>query len=125
MRLLLDASALLGSLSDRPSWAASKAAIADRSYQVWVSAVTPYELEWKKHIGKIDFPDVADWEAQLSAHGFSVAPLTARHAVAAARLPVHNRDPWDRMIVAQALADGLTVVAKDRALPLYGVPVLW
>ena len=126
MRLLLDAPALLGVFfSSFPLGARAHAAVSDLSNEVWVCPASAYEIEWKRRIGKLQAPAVADWEAALTSRGYLVAPVTIAHFVGAASLPMHHRDPWDRLLIAQALADGLTIVTKDRAFPAYGVPVLW
>ena len=63
--------------------------------------------------------------AELDHNGFRELPVTIRHAVAAGDLPLHHKDPFDRMLVAQAAAEGLTVVTGDAALKPYGVAALW
>lgn len=68
---------------------------------------------------------MADWETELATRGYQVMPVTIAHFVGAASLPMHHRDPWDRLLVAQAIAGGLTVVSPDRCFPSYGVPTLW
>jgi PIN domain nuclease of toxin-antitoxin system len=126
VKLLLDSSALLAVMFN-PSILTPKAqtAVADPVNEVCVSAISPYELEWKKQIGKLTFAEVDDWDAALRAERIRILPLMTAHGLAAARLPVRHRDPWDRLIIAQALAENLTVVTSDRWFPAYGVSVLW
>ena len=121
-RLLLDSNVFLW-------WSASRSilspdvidAIAEAE-QAAISIVTPWELELKQAIRKINLPKRL-WDF-LDEDEFSVIGIELADALAAARLPLHHRDPFDRMIVAQALARGLTIVTRDGAFGAYGVPIL-
>jgi PIN domain nuclease of toxin-antitoxin system len=77
----------------------------------------------KSALGKMTMPD--DLPAQLAAARFEVLPITLPHALAAGALPPHHRDPFDRMLVAQAQREGLTLVTHDARLRPYDVTVLW
>jgi PIN domain nuclease of toxin-antitoxin system len=126
LRLLLDAPALLGVFfTSFRLGTSARAAIADLNNQVWVCPASAYEIEWKRRIGKLQVPAVADWEAALTTRGYAVTPVTVAHFVGAANLPMHHRDPWDRLLIARALADNLTIVSPDRVFPAYGVATLW
>ena len=82
-----------------------------------------WELEIKRAAGKLQLGvNVAE---DIQAAGFSPLPISFEHAMAAARLPLHHRDPFDRMLVAQARLEGLTLVTKDVELGRYDVRVLW
>lgn len=105
--------------------ASARAAIGDLNNQVWVCPASAYEIEWKRRIGKLQVPAVADWEAALASRGYAITSLTVAHFVGAANLPMHHRDPWDRLLIAQAMANSLTIVSPDRVFPAYGVPTLW
>ena len=76
----------------------------------------------KRAMGKLDTPD--DLAEQLARHRFTVLPIHLDHALAAGGLPPLHRDPFDRMLVAQAQLEGLTIVTRDRRFHAYGVPVL-
>jgi PIN domain nuclease of toxin-antitoxin system len=65
------------------------------------------------------------WRRDLVQAGFSWLAISDVHAARAAALPLHHRDPWDRIIVAQALDEGLTIVSGDRQMQFYGAPMLW
>ncbi len=84
-----------------------------------VSAATVWEIEIKRARGKLDAPD--DLLDQVTASGFAQLPISAAHAVAAGRLPRHHDDPFDRMLIAQALAEQRTIVTRDRRFAQYGV----
>jgi PIN domain nuclease of toxin-antitoxin system len=81
-----------------------------------------YEWTFKAAIGKLGTPP--DIAAELSRAGFTPLPLTARHARVAGSLPLHHRDPFDRMLVAQAQVEGLTIVTNDRKIADYQVALL-
>ena len=124
MKLLLDSHAFLWWLAADPQLGpAARTAVAERATVVYVSAATVWEVEIKAALGKLDL-DGADLAAEIEQNGFSELPITAHHSVTAARLPRHHGDPFDRMLVAQARTEGLTIVTRDPALRDYGVAIL-
>ena len=124
MRLLLDTHILLWWLSDDASLpGVARAAIRDPLSEVFVSAATAWEIAIKQALGKLDFP-VAQFPAILAAEGFEPLGITVDHAVLAGALPLHHNDPFDRILIAQAQHEGLTLVTADAAIPRYGVAVL-
>jgi PIN domain nuclease of toxin-antitoxin system len=90
---------------------------------VFVSAASAWEAAIKASLGRLDLPDTI--EAGVLASGFEKLLITFSHAERAAGLPPHHRDPFDRMLVAQAQAEGLTLVTHDRLLEPYEVEILW
>jgi PIN domain nuclease of toxin-antitoxin system len=89
-----------------------------------ISAVVIWEIAIKRRLGKLDAPD--DILARLEGAGIELLSITARHADRVATLPMHHQDPFDRLLVAQAEVDGLTLVSADAAVRRYdGVEVLW
>jgi PIN domain nuclease of toxin-antitoxin system len=126
MRYLLDSQSLLFAIFEPQSLtAAILRTLGDPANEFIVSAVSPYELEVKKANGKLAFPDVADWPTLLARAFYQTLPIETAHGVAAARLPLHHRDPWDRLLIAQAMIEGLTIVTRDREFARYGVSVVW
>ena len=122
MRLLLDSHVALWALGhpgELGDGCGRQLASAD---EVYFSAVTPWELGIKRAKGRIDYPD--GLVAELVACGFDELPITAAHADAATRLPPHHTDPFDRMLVAQAQAESLTLVTVDEQLLAYDVATL-
>ncbi|HEX7460302.1 MAG TPA: type II toxin-antitoxin system VapC family toxin [Acidimicrobiales bacterium] len=122
MNLLLDTHVLLWWLSDDPAlprWAASP--IADPDNAVLVSAASVWEISIKRAVGRLEAPDdlldVLDDE-------FDTLSMTVSHAMAAGQLPAHHADPFDRMLIAQARIEGLTLVSVDRRFGEYDVPLL-
>jgi PIN domain nuclease of toxin-antitoxin system len=121
VRLLLDTQALLWWLGDRELTKQARDAIADPSNVVAVSAATAWEIGIKKALGKLRAPD--DLAAQLSDGGFTPLPISIAHGLAAGALPHHHDDPFDRMLIAQAMTEGLTLVTRDERFAAYGVVV--
>lgn len=99
------------------------AAIGAPDAQVVVSAAVVWEVAIKRRLGKLEAPD--DLLERLERAGVDLLPITARHADRAGTLPMHHRDPFDRLLVAQAELDGLSVVTADPAIRDYGVDVIW
>lgn len=123
MRLLLDTHVVLWWLADDPALpAAAREAISNPGAEVLVSAASAWEIAIKKAAGRLEAPD--DLLDALEANEFSTLPITAGHALAAGALPPHHADPFDRMLVAQAQAEGLTLVSVDTRLADYGVDLL-
>ena len=119
-RLLLDTHVLLWALEDSQALSVdARQSIADTRNEVFVSAVSIWEMAIKRSLGKLRAPDnLADTVQEA---GFAALPITLSHAEQAGMLPPHHRDPFDRMLVAQALAEGLVVVTDDAHIPKYGV----
>ena len=123
MRLLLDSHALLWWLDDSDRLGSlARQAIASPANEVIVSAASVWEIGIKRGIGKVQTPD--NLSATIREEGFSELPIGLFHAEQAASLPMHHRDPFDRMLVAQAKAEGLTIVTQDNRIPPYGVRTL-
>ncbi len=124
MRLLLDTHSLLwwvdggGELS-----AAQMRAIARPGNQVCVSVASAWEMAIKASLGKLKLAlPVADYIVRhLAANRFQLLPITLEHVVRVEALPFHHRDPFDRLLVAQAKEEGLALVSRDAAFARYGV----
>lgn len=123
MRLLLDTHALLWSLAEPERIAEdARTAIEDGRNEVLVSAASAWEVAIKRAMGKLEAPD--DLGAEIDAAAFGSLAITVEHALAAGALPLHHRDPFDRMLVAQATLEGLTIVTRDPRFEPYEVPTL-
>jgi PIN domain nuclease of toxin-antitoxin system len=124
VRLLLDTHILLWWLADdRRLKSPERHAIAHRDALVYVSAVSVWEIAIKKSLGRLDV-DTEALERELEAGDMTELPVRWRHAKGTAALPRHHQDPFDRMLVAQAQSEGLTVVTYDHAFQPYDVAVL-
>ena len=122
-RLLLDTHAFLWWISDDSILRRNAhAAMADPRNDIFVSAITAWEITIKRLKGQMDAPD--NLAGLVDEKGFTHLPLSFHHAEQAARLPLHHKDPFDRFLIAQAQAEGLTLVSRDAHFPLYGVRTL-
>jgi len=121
--LLLDAHAVLWWLADDPTLdQVARAAIAEPTNDILVSAASIWEIEIKRALGKLSAP--FGLVAAVDEAGFDVLPITGQDAERAGSLPAHHRDPFDRMLVAQASRVGAIVVSRDIAFLAYGTDVL-
>jgi PIN domain nuclease of toxin-antitoxin system len=123
VKFLLDTHILLWWLSGHPSLPARAGeVIADPDTTVMVSAASAWEIAIKKAAGRLDAPD--DLVDALEAGGLDTLPVTVAHALAAGALPPHHADPFDRMLIAQARAEGVCLITVDRRFSDYEVDVL-
>ena len=119
MNLLLDTHVLLWWLADAPELSeAARDLIRDSNRAVWVSAASAWEIAIKKALGKLEAPD--DLVAALEANGFRSLPIRVTHALLAGSLPRIHDDPFDRMLVAQALCEPMRLLTTDKVLAGYG-----
>jgi PIN domain nuclease of toxin-antitoxin system len=128
LRLLLDTHALIWWLGgDRSLSRPARNAIADNANTVLVSAASAWEIATKHRSGKLPLAGAlaADLAGALATQGFAGLPITLQHGEAAGRLPGPHKDPFDRMLVAQALSEGLVLVSNEAAFDAYGVTRLW
>jgi PIN domain nuclease of toxin-antitoxin system len=119
VKLLLDTHILLWWLEDNPLLPESlRKLIRDPENTVFISAVALWEIWLKQSLGKLKLPP--NFKELLELEEFENLPLTARQAAAVANLPWHHQDPFDRMLVAQAQVERLTLLSVDADLPAYG-----
>ena len=123
MKLLLDSHVLLW-LAEGDSGLApdTTAAILDDANEALVSVASIWELELKRAKGLLEVPQ--DLGARLDPAGFELLEISLAHVVRAAELPLHHRDPFDRMLIAQAQTEGATLVTSDSAVERYDVPLM-
>lgn len=123
MKLLLDTHVLLWWLDDDAALSpAVRDKIADGRNTVIISAASIWEIQIKQAIGKLALP--AEFRSVLEDQPFEMLDITAEHAFALKDLPMHHRDPFDRMLVAQAMVEGLTLVTHDIHLKNYPVKII-
>lgn len=123
MNLLLDTHVLLWWLSDDERLGrAARAAIESPENACFVSAATVWEISIKRALGKLEVPEGI--ESTIDESGFSAMHVSAEHAWEVGRLPPIHRDPFDRMLVAQCVLEGLTLVTHDTGLGRYAIPIL-
>ena len=128
MRLLLDTCSLIWFYETSPRMSATALdAILSPANRMTVSAASPWEVAIKLGTGKLVLAESFDAFVQHAIHdnGFELLPVQPRHAADLFNLPRHHKDPFDRMLVAQARVEGLTLVTCDDKIALYPVPQLW
>jgi PIN domain nuclease of toxin-antitoxin system len=125
VRLLLDTHAILWWFSDDLRLSArARTAIANPANQLAVSAAVGYEIAYKQNLGRLPaLPEMLP--DRLRREGVGTLPISLDHALAAAALPGPHRDPWDRIMMAQALAERCHMVTGDAVFAEYNVPVVW
>ena len=123
MNLLLDTHTVIWALADHPTLSAeARKVITCGKNLVFVSAASAWEIAIKKRLGKLKAPD--NYLAELLAHRFTPLYITSAHALAVEHLPDLHRDPFDRILIAQAKLEKLTLVTRDAQIPRYGIPIV-
>lgn len=127
MRLLVDTHAFLWFVAgDQQLSPRARHAVEDEDNQWWLSAASVWEMSIKAGLGRLTLPtSVEDYIGEKVKQGLRVLSIDWPHAAGTERLPFHHRDPFDRLIAAQALTDGLSLVTKDDVFRDYGVTVVW
>jgi len=127
-RLLLDTHTFLWWVDDAPQLtAAARSAIGDANNVCYLSLASSWEMAIKSSLGKLQLarPVERFVSEQMVANGFTLLNIELRHTAKAEKLPFHHRDPFDRLLIAQAMTEKLTLVSADSAFLDYGVKVLW
>ncbi|HEV7226581.1 MAG TPA: type II toxin-antitoxin system VapC family toxin [Pirellulales bacterium] len=128
MRLLLDTHVFLWFILDDVQLSATAdALISDPSNEVWVSPASYWEIAIKISVGKYYLPEpyAAFMEREIAANDFRILHIEPKHASAVSTMPFHHRDPFDRLIVAQAAVEQFAIVSGDAALDAYGITRYW
>lgn len=127
MRLLLDTHAFLFAIGEPELLSAKvRRMLANPDVERWVSAVSLWEIAAKVHIGKLVLPlDRAFYAQHLQALQANTLAVNLQHSLALLELPLHHRDPFDRLLIAQAREEGMALVSRDEAFRAYDVARLW
>ncbi len=127
MRLLLDTHTLLWWVANDPRLSGTAdELLRDESHQVFVSAASAWEVATKARIGKLlAGPLAQEFAAEVARQGFLPLPVTLEHGQRAGSLPGPHRDPFDRMLIAQAQAENLRLVSNEQIFDRYGVVRVW
>jgi PIN domain nuclease of toxin-antitoxin system len=128
VRLLLDSNVLYWSFTqNRLLTPRVFGLLSDRSNELFVSSVSLWELSIKVAKGKLVVPNgtILSFYEQIDRVEIATIPVTKAHILRTETLPHHHRDPFDRMIVAQALEENLTILTADSDIPGYAAPVVW
>lgn len=128
MRALLDTHTFIWWANDDPSLTSgARSAIGDSANEIFFSAVSTWEMAIKIAIGKLTLavPLNSFVLSQTSQYQFKPLPITYDHTYQVQFLPQYHRDPFDRLLIAQALVENLVILTRDPQFPLYGIPTLW
>jgi PIN domain nuclease of toxin-antitoxin system len=128
MRYLLDTHAFLWFVTANPRLSATaRQTILSPAQEIFLSIVTPWEIAIKVGLGKLVLsePLAVYIPRELKRNQIQLLPVTIDHTATVSALPPHHRDPFDRMLIAQALTEGIPVLSADRAFDPYGVTRLW
>ena len=124
MNLLLDTHIFLWAVDNNPNLSpAAREAIVDGHNIVYVSAATAWEISIKRTIGKLKIPE-SEYLEELRLHRFMPLSITTEHALAVENLPPYHKDPFDRMLIAQALEEKLALVTRDPRIKAYDVRII-
>ncbi len=128
MRVLIDTHALIwAGLAPARIGRRATAILANKSNEVFVSAATAWEIATKVRLGKLPGAELLerDFIESVENAGYTLLPITAAQALRAGRLPGDHRDPFDRMIAAQALAEDIPIISMDNKLDSFGITRIW
>jgi len=128
LRFLLDTHSLLWFLMGHPSLSErARLKIESLDYEIWVSVASLWEIAIKQSLGKLHLtrPFEKIFPAQLAANSIEVLSIRPEHLAVIAQLPFHHRDPFDRLLAAQALTEKIPILSADDALDAYGVERIW
>ena len=128
MRLLLDAHAALWFFqADSRLPASARERIEEAGTDAHVSVASIWEIAIKVSLNKLTLPDEFEtlFPSSIAESGLTLLPISVPHLAAVRRLQHHHRDPFDRLLIAQAKVEGMTLVTCDPHFPAYGVPLLW
>ncbi len=127
MQLLLDTHVIIWFIEVDPKLSnQARLAIRNPANGIFVSVVSLWEMAIKVNLGKLNLPkSVPDITAELQDMGIYFLPIYEEHAMSAGMLPLHHRDPFDRMLIAQANWEQLTLVTRDEIFQRYDVPLIW
>lgn len=105
----------------------AREAVDESGAEIYVSAVSAFEITLKHWLGKLPeaSPLVANFDAMIAGEGFEPLALSLGHAITAGRLPIKHRDPFDRLLIAQALVEKLTLISNEERFETSGVSRLW
>lgn len=124
MKLLIDTHPAIWLLAnDKRLSETARRLLSDEDVDCFLSAATVWEIAIKRGLGKLDV--AADFHHQMTRRNVSSLPIYDRHATLVADLPMHHRDPFDRLLVAQAMAEDMSILSADEMLHKYDISVLW
>ncbi len=125
MNYLLDTHTFLWWVNnDKQLSSTSESIIREGSNRIFISLASQWEIGIKTSINRLEFP-MDQLESTIDHNGFEDLAITSRHIIETTQLPMHHRDPFDRMLIAQARIESLTLISKDTLFPNYDVALIW
>jgi PIN domain nuclease of toxin-antitoxin system len=127
MKILLDTHAFLWFVNDDPQLSLAAKTLMESDVDLLLSVASLWEISIKIGIGKLELPDLFDVfiPAQLQINEIEILPIELRHLAPLTSLPLHHRDPFDRLLIAQALVEELSIVSADKVFDRYEVSRAW
>jgi len=127
MKIILDTHTFLWFVNDSPELSNSAAELIESDVDLWISIASLWEISIKVNLNKLDLPDDFDRfiPHQIAVNGIEILPINLQHLIALTKLPLHHRDPFDRILIAQAIAEDVPIISIDKKFDLYGVNRQW
>ncbi|HAJ61322.1 MAG TPA: PIN domain nuclease [Cyanobacteria bacterium UBA8543] len=127
MKLLLDTHTFLWFINDSPQLSTDAKNLLESEVDLWLSVVSLWEIAIKTSLGKLTLPDTYDKfiPQQLTLNDIEILPISMAHLALVATLPFHHRDPFDRLLVAQAIVEKVSIVSIDVVFDSYTVNRIW
>lgn len=127
MKIILDTHTFLWFINDSTELSNSAAELIESDVDLWISIASLWEISIKVNLNKLDLPD--DYEKfiphQIAINNIEILPVNLQHLIVLTKLPLHHRDPFDRLLIAQAIAEAVPIVSIDKKFDLYEVARQW
>ena len=127
MKIILDTHTFLWFVNDSPELSNSAAELIESDVDLWISIASLWEISIKVNLNKLDLPNDFDRfiPHQIAINGIEILPINLQHLIVLTKLPLHHRDPFDRILIAQAIAEDVPIISIDKKFDLYGVNRQW
>lgn len=127
MKILIDTHAFLWFINDHPNLSNNAAELLESDIDILLSIASLWEIAIKVNLKKLTLPDAYETfiPKQLTLNSIEVLPVTIEHLTVVAKLPLHHRDPFDRLLIAQAIAENIEIISADRKFDSYGINRRW
>ncbi|MCA6598237.1 MAG: type II toxin-antitoxin system VapC family toxin [Pseudanabaena sp. M046S1SP1A06QC] len=127
MKIILDTHTFLWFINDSPELSNSAAELIESDVDLWISIASLWEISIKVNLNKLDLPD--DYEKfiphQIAINNIEILPVNLQHLIVLTKLPLHHRDPFDRLLIAQVIAEEVPIISIDKKFDLYEVNRQW
>ncbi|MBC6479998.1 MAG: type II toxin-antitoxin system VapC family toxin [Hormoscilla sp. GM7CHS1pb] len=127
MKILIDTHAFLWFINDHPNLSNNAAELLESDIDILLSIASLWEIAIKVNLKKLTLPDAYETfiPKQLTLNSIEVLPVTIEHLTVVAKLPLHHRDPFDRLLIAQAIAENMEIISADPKFDSYGINRRW